>query len=253
MRLAALSALATVAICAQEPVNLTGEQIARYHKLQQDRRDAMQPILRDDWAQLSRYRSANAQLRPAASGEARVVFFGDSITDFWRLDTSFPGRPYVNRGISGQTTSQMLVRFRSDVIALHPKVVVILAGTNDLAGNTGPMSLEETEGNFASLAELATSHGIKVVFSSILPVHAYTEKALDFFAGRPMAKILELNRWLKDYCAAQDHVYLDYCTPMLDAKGYFKRELAEDGLHPNADGYKLMAPLAEAAIQAAQK
>ena len=143
------------------------------------------------------------RLKPPAAGENRVVFFGDSITDIWKLEDYFPGKPYLNRGIGGQTTPQMLVRFRQDVIDLHPKVVVILAGTNDIAGNTGPMSLETIEANFTSLAELARAHKIRVVFSSVLPVHNYTPKSQDFFAQRSPEKILALNRWLKDYCASQ--------------------------------------------------
>ena len=130
------------------------------------------------------------------------MFFGDSITDIWKLEDYFPGKPYLNRGIGGQTTPQMLVRFRQDVIDLHPSVVVILAGTNDIAGNTGPMSLETIEANYSSLAELARAHNIRVVFSSVLPVHNYTPKSQDFFAQRSPEKILALNRWLKDYCAA---------------------------------------------------
>jgi lysophospholipase L1-like esterase len=176
------------------------------------------------------------------------VFFGDSITDIWKLEDYFAGKPYINRGIGGQTTPQMLVRFRQDVIDLHPQVVVILAGTNDIAGNTGPMSLGDIEANYSSMAELARAHNIRVVFSSILPVHNYTPKAQEFFAQRPPEKILELNRWLKDYCAAKTLAYLDYFNSMVDEKGLLKRDLAEDGLHPNPAGYKIMAPLADQAI-----
>jgi lysophospholipase L1-like esterase len=203
----------------------------------------------DDFGQLARYRDANAGLKPPAPGENRVVFFGDSITDIWHLDEYFPGKPYINRGIGGQTTPQMLVRFRQDVIDLHPKVVVILAGTNDIAGNTGPMRLEDIEADYASLAELAQMHDIRVVFASVLPVHNYTEKSKDFFAQRSPAKILELNQWLKNYVAAHpDCIYLDYFSAMVDDKGLMKKDLADDGLHPNAAGFKIMAPLAEAAI-----
>lgn len=202
----------------------------------------------NDFGELARYRAANASLKPPATGEKRVVFLGDSITDFWNLAEYFPGKPYINRGISGQTTSQMLVRFQQDVVALHPRAVVILAGTNDIAGNTGPMRLDDIEANCASLEELARANGIKVVFSSVLPVHNYTPQSLDFFADRPPAKILELNRWLSAYCAAHGCVYLDYFPALADDKGLLKKDLAEDGLHPNPAGYKLMAPLAEAAI-----
>src|SRR3954469_19518496 len=147
-------------------------------------------VFTDDFGQLARYREADAQLGAPKPGENRVVFFGDSITDIWKLEDYFPGKPYVNRGIGGQTTPQMLVRFRQDVIDLHPRVVVILAGTNDIAGNTGPMSLEDIEADYASLAELARVSHISVVYSSVLPVHNYTPKSQDFFAQRSPEKIL---------------------------------------------------------------
>jgi lysophospholipase L1-like esterase len=210
-------------------------------------------VFTDDYGQLARYREADAKLAPPAAGEIRVVFFGDSITDIWKLENNFPGKPYVNRGIGGQTTPQMLVRFRQDVIDLQPKVVVILAGTNDIAGNTGPMRNEDIEANYASFAELARVHGIRVVYSSVLPVHNYTERSKDFYAQRPQGRILELNTWLKDYCARNKIVYLDYFSALVDDKGMLKKDLAEDGLHPNDAGYKIMAPLAEAAIQKAMK
>jgi len=208
-------------------------------------------VYMNDFGELSRYREANAKLPPPAASEPRVVFLGDSITDGWRLEESFPGKPYVNRGISGQTTPQMLVRFRQDVIALKPKVVVILAGTNDIAGNTGPIELSDIEGNYQSLAELAKLDGIRVVYSSILPVHNYTPESQEFFAQRSPDKILKLNSWLKAYCAAQGLVYLDYFSALVDDQGRLKKELAADGLHPNKTGYALMAPLAEKAIREA--
>ena len=207
----------------------------------------------DDYGQLARYREANAALAAPAGSEKRVVFFGDSITDSWKLADYFPGKPYVNRGIGGQTTPQMLVRFRQDVIDLHPKVVVILAGTNDVAGNTGPMKNEDIEADFASLAELARANNIKVVYSSVLPVHDYTERSKDFFAQRPPERILALNTWLKDYCAKNKIVYLDYFSAMVDDKGLLKKDLADDGLHPNDAGFKIMVPMAEAAIAKAMK
>jgi len=202
----------------------------------------------DDYGQLARYRAANVELRGAGKVKDRVVFFGDSITDSWKLEQYFPGKPYVNRGIGGQTTPQMLVRFRQDVIELHPRVVVILAGTNDIAGNSGPMRREDIEADLASMAELAKAHDIAVVFSSILPVHNYTPKSLDFFAQRPMARILEINAWLREYCEKNSVVYVDYFAALVDDKGLLRKELAEDGLHPNDAGFKIMAPLAEAAI-----
>jgi lysophospholipase L1-like esterase len=205
-------------------------------------------IYTTDYGELARYRDANAALKLAASAENRVIFFGDSITDMWKLEDSFLGRPYINRGIGGQTTSQMLVRFRQDVIDLQPKVVVILAGTNDIAGNTGPISNEDIEANFASMAELALAHNIRVIFSSILPVHNYSPESQELFAQRSPERILALNHWLKDFCARNDLVYLDYFTAMVDDKGLLKRDLAQDGLHPNKTGYAIMAPLAEKAI-----
>jgi len=207
--------------------------------------------LRDDFGELARYRDANAALKPPAAGERRVVFFGDSITDIWPIPKYFPGKPYVNRGIGGQTTPQMLIRFHQDVINLQPSAVVILAGTNDIAGNTGPMTLEDIEANYASLAELATAHHIRVIFSSVLPVHNYTPESINLFAQRSPEKIRELNRWMREYCVSNGCVYLDYFSAMVDPAGLLKKNLAEDGLHPNADGYAIMAPLAEAAIQKA--
>lgn len=206
-------------------------------------------IYTDDYGQLARYRDANAALKPPAPNESRVVFFGDSITDIWKLDESFPGKPYINRGIGGQTTSQMLVRFREDVISLQPKAVVILAGTNDIAGNTGPISNEDIEANLASMGELARAHGIRMIFSSVLPVNNYTPESQDFFAQRPRDRILALNQWIKSYCAANNLVYLDYFDAMVDDNGMLKRDLANDGLHPNKAGFAVMAPMAEKAIE----
>ena len=236
--------IVSVSALAQQPgPTLTPEQALQHY------RDSKAAVLRDDFGELARYRDANAALKLPAPGENRVIFFGDSITDIWHLDEYFPGKPYINRGIGGQTTPQMLIRFRQDVIELHPKVAVILAGTNDIAGNTGPMRLEDIEANYASMAELARANNVRVVFSSVLPVHNYTPQSQDFFAQRSPGKILALNRWLKSYIAAHpDCLYLDYFSIMVDNKGLLKRELADDGLHPNAAGYKVMAPLAEMAI-----
>jgi lysophospholipase L1-like esterase len=200
-----------------------------------------------DWPDLARYHDENARMAAPIANEGRVVFMGDSITDDWgrHLGSFFPGKPYVNRGISGQTTPQMLIRFRPDVIALKPKVVVILAGTNDIAGNTGPMSLEAIEDNFMSMAELARSNGIRVVLSSVIPVCDYIQVQTD---RRPPEKIVELNAWIKAYAAQNGFVFLDYYSAMIDERKMFKRELTYDGLHPNASGYDAMRPLAEKAI-----
>ena len=205
-------------------------------------------VFADDFGQLARYRAENKALAAGAAATDRVVFFGDSITDGWKLQTYFAGRTYVNRGIGGQTTPQMLLRMRSDVVAFKPEVVVILAGTNDIAGNTGPMGDEDIEADLATMTELAKSHGIAAIVASILPVHNYTPRSQDFFAQRPAKRILDVNRWLKEYCAKNRFVYLDYFSAMVDAEGLLRKELADDGLHPNDAGYKIMAPLAEAAI-----
>ena len=245
MTICAVLIVCSLAAVAQQPTpTLTPDQAREQY------RASKAPTLRDDFGELARYRDANAALKPPAPSENRVVFFGDSITDIWHLDEYFPGKPYINRGIGGQTTPQMLIRFRQDVIEIHPKAVVILAGTNDIAGNTGPMRLEDIQANYTSMAELARVNNIRVVFSSVLPVHNYTPQSQILFAQRSPQKILVLNRWLKDYVAAHsDCFYLDYFGAMVDNKGYMKRDFADDGLHPNAAGYKVMAPLAEAAIQ----
>jgi lysophospholipase L1-like esterase len=176
------------------------------------------------------------------------VFLGDSITDYWKLPDYFPGKPYINRGIDGQTTPQMLVRFHQDVIDLSPKVLLVLAGTNDIAGVTGPPRNVDIEANYASMAELARAHGIRVVFASLLPAHNYTPDAKESFSLRPREKIMALNAWLKDYCSKNNLVYLDYFSALLDDRNMLRRDLSDDGLHPNAAGYKIMAPLADKAI-----
>lgn len=209
--------------------------------------NAHEEQMKNDWPWLGRFKQADEMLGAPAAGEDRVVFMGDSITEGWKLEESFPGKPYVNRGISGQTSPQMLLRFRQDVIELEPKVVVILAGTNDIAGNTGPMTLKETEDNLASMADLATAHHIKVVLCSVTP-------AFDFpwHPGQePAEKIVALNQWIKEYAAQKDYVYVDYHSAMKDERGGLPARLSKDGVHPNAAGYAVMAPLAEAGIEKA--
>lgn len=204
-----------------------------------------------DYANLARYRDDNAKLPPPAAGENRVVFMGDSITDGWGRNagtTFFPGKPYVNRGISGQVTSQMLLRFRQDVIDLKPKAVVILAGTNDIGGNMGPAPNEVIEENLASMADLARANNIRIVLASLTPVCDYHQPQT---AKRPPDRILAINAWIKSYAADHNIVFLDYYPSMIDDKGMFRAELTGDGLHPNATGYDTMGPLAEAAIQKA--
>ena len=202
--------------------------------------------LRNDWAGLRRYRDANAAIAAPAPGENRVVFYGNSITDAWAryFPSMFPGKPYVGRGISGQTTPQMLVRFHQDVVALHPKVVVILAGTNDIAGNTGPSTLEMIKDNLSAMTEIAKAHHIRVVLSSVLPVYDYPWKR----GLEPAPKIVALNAWMKRFAADAGETYLDYHTAMADERGGLPAATSTDGVHPNEAGYRIMAPLAEAAI-----
>ncbi|HVT96642.1 MAG TPA: SGNH/GDSL hydrolase family protein [Acidobacteriaceae bacterium] len=210
-------------------------------------------MLMNDYGQLARYHDDDVKLGPPAPGEKRVIFFGDSITDGWKLDESFPGKNYINRGIGGQTTPQMLVRFREDVINLKPAVLVVLAGTNDIAGNTGDETLEQIEGDYQTIAELAKANGIRLIFSSVMPINNYNQRAMWFFLQRSPEKILALNAWLKKYCADNRLIYLDYFSAMVDGRGMLKADLTQDGLHPNAAGFAVMAPLAEAAIERAEK
>jgi lysophospholipase L1-like esterase len=202
-----------------------------------------------DWAALARYQSANVQLGPPKAGEQRVVFMGNSITEGWAplFDSLFPGKPYVGRGISGQTTPQMLLRFRQDVIALKPKAVVILGGTNDIAGNTGPSTLEMIEDNLASMTDLAKANGIRVVLVSVLPAADYPWKR----GVEPAPKIIALNAWLKQYATSAGAIYLDLHAAMDDGHGGMRAELSADGVHPNSVGYALMARLTAPAIERA--
>jgi len=203
-----------------------------------------------DFGWLAKFKEADLKLPAPAPGENRVVFMGDSITEGWHFeetDGSFPGKPYVNRGISGQTSPQMLVRFRQDVIELQPKVVVILAGTNDVAGNTGPMTLEQTEDNLASMSDLATANHIRVVLCSVLPAYDFP-----WHPGlEPAPKILALNAWIKSYAAEKGYIYVDYHSALKDQRDGLPPTLSKDGVHPLPAGYAIMAPLAEAGIKAA--
>ncbi|MEZ5400546.1 MAG: SGNH/GDSL hydrolase family protein [Bryobacteraceae bacterium] len=197
---------------------------------------------------LARYREANATTQPPTPGQTRVVFLGDSITDGWRLNEYFPGKDYINRGISGQTTGQMLGRFQADVAAHKPAAMVLLAGTNDIARG---VATEAIENNIAMIADLADRHGIKPILASILPVHDYNKERNPLYERspqRPPETIRAINTWLQGFCRERKYVYLDYFTPTVDERGFLKQDLAEDGLHPNAAGYRSMAPLVEAAI-----
>jgi lysophospholipase L1-like esterase len=202
-----------------------------------------------DWNQIGRYHDDDARLQAQPAENGRVIFLGDSITEGWKLAQYFPGKQYVNRGISGQTTPQMLVRFYPDVLNLHPAAVIILAGTNDIARNTGPETLGMIEDNFRAMCELAQKHGVKVVLCLLLPVSDYTQhKQTDH---RPPSDILRLNEWLRRYAAEIEAEVADYYSVLVDSKGMLKEGYSDDGLHPNDRGYLLMAPVAEAAIERA--
>jgi lysophospholipase L1-like esterase len=201
----------------------------------------------NDYANLRIFAADNAKVAPPTANEERVVFMGDSITIGWGRGGSsfFPGKPYINRGISGQVTAQMLLRFYPDVVAHKPKAVVMLAGTNDIGGNIGPVPNEVIQNNLAAMADLARANGIKVVLASVTPVCDCTRNQT---TGRPPERINAVNRWLKDYAAKNGHVYLDYFSAMADEKGLLKADLTGDGLHFNPAGYAVMQPLAEKAI-----
>jgi len=223
-------------------------------RVSRERLDCLQ-FVASDYGNLARYAAANAALAAPKPGERRVVFFGDSITDNWSKPEGggfFPGQPYLNRGIGGQASSQMLLRYRADVIDLKPQVVVILAGTNDVAGNAGRTTPEAIQANLADMSELARVHGIRVVLGSVLPINDDKTDAkgapLTRSNDRPPATLRALNDWLVAYARKNGHVYLDYATAVSDARGMLRSELTGDGLHPNAAGYAVMAPLAEKAI-----
>jgi lysophospholipase L1-like esterase len=215
------------------------DQMSDYEKMMYERNKV-------DWPYLNRYREDNVKLGSPAAGEKRVVFMGNSITEGWK-DLSpefFKGRPYICRGISGQTTPQMLLRFRPDVIALKPRVVVILAGINNIAGNTGPATLEMIEDNIASMSELAKVHGIKVILSSVLPAYDFPWNPGVF----PAEKIILLNKWIKQYASDNGFIYTDYYTSMVDDRKGLKSDYTSDGVHPNEAGYKVMEGLVEKEI-----
>ncbi len=214
-----------------------------------------------DWNQLGRYRAENQELKRRSAVPQRVLFMGDSITDFWRLDEHFPGKPYVNRGISGQTTPQMLVRMYPDVIDLKPAVLVVLAGINDISHNTGPATAEMVQQNIMAMTDLAQHHGIKVILCSILPISDYAFLNQQDGSGsgmrmkvtetHPPGDILKLNAWMKDYALQVHAIYADYFSALVDEKGWLKQNCSGDGIHPNAAGYKIMASIIDEAIQKA--
>jgi lysophospholipase L1-like esterase len=202
-----------------------------------------------DWADLQRFQKQNQELPPAMEKDKRVVFMGNSITEGWLgiRPEFFKGKPYINRGISGQTTPQMLLRFRQDVIDLNPFAVVILAGTNDIAGNTGPTTLEQIMDNIISMSELAKINKIKVILCSVLPVYDYPWKP----GLEPAGKIIDLNKMIKSYAERNNLIYVDYFSAMVNEQNGLKKELGDDGVHPNGAGYAVMEPLIEKAIEEA--
>ena len=218
-----------------------------------------------DWNQISRYQKENEELKKKPYNPERVVFMGDSITDFWKLAEYFPGKPYVNRGISGQTTPQMLVRMYPDVIVHKPAAMVLLAGINDVSQNTGPATAEMVEQNIMAMTDIARQNGIKVILCSVMPVSDYgffkakaSGKLPSYMkepvtATHPPEDILKLNAWMKDYASKVNAVYVDYFSAMADGKGFLKENISEDGIHPNAEGYKIMTAIVEKAIEKALK
>jgi lysophospholipase L1-like esterase len=199
--------------------------------------------------QTARYASANTKLPPPGK-IPRVVFTGDSITDYWRLNEYFPGQDFVNRGIAGQTTTQILARFQQDVIALHPKAVIVLAGTNDIGRN---VPLAQIEDNLSLMGDVAKAHGIRVAFASVMPVSDYhkdTDPRNEQVAIHPTATIKALNAWIADHCRAEGFVYIDYYAALVDTSGFLQADVSDDGLHPNGKGYRIMSPLVQQAFTA---
>ena len=257
MTIASIATFAWIAACpldAQTPAATTAQTASIPEKLPSGHPNTPYWVEHDtqvevDFGGLDHFNEANQQLPAPSPAEDRVVFMGDSITQGWKLDQYFPGKPYINRGIGGQTSPQMLVRFRQDVVDLKPKVVVILAGTNDLAGNTGPMTLHQTEDNLESMAEIAHANGIRVVLCSVLPTFDFP-----WAPGlRPAMRIFELNEWIQDYAAQKGYVYVDYYNALKDDRGGLPAALSEDGVHPLPAGYAMMAPLAQAGIEKSLK
>ncbi len=232
--LAAVSILYGLQTYAQEQSQLTEQQKAEEVRIKMD------------WPNLKKYQEDNIKIGQPALGENRVVFMGNSITEGWSNahPEFFKGKTYVNRGISGQTTPQMLIRFRQDVVKLKPKVVLINAGINDIAGNTGLSTLEMIEDNISSMVEIAKANGIVVILASVLPAYDFPwRKGL-----QPAEKVAALNKWMKEYAEKNGHFYLDYFTSMADERNGLKSDLTYDGVHPNLAGYKIMEPLAEKVI-----
>jgi lysophospholipase L1-like esterase len=228
-------------ICA---IFVAGIEFDRFTQFLDDR-TARKELLYDDFGQLGKYRAENLTLLP---NHSRIIFFGDSITYQWKLEASFPGEPYLNRGIGAQTTTQLLVRFRQDVIDLQPMSVVILAGTNDLGDTSAaPESILDIERNLQTMAELAVAHQVRPVFESLLPVNNFTSN-LSISATRSPQNLLIINKWLQSFCEQHGYAYVDYYSAMVAPNGMMRRELSGDGLHPNAAGYQIMTSIAVRAL-----
>lgn len=251
---------AAVAQRTAEPPSPTDYQSSSERRVVEDKdwgpwlgpfRAKLVPSLMQDFGERYIYAAANRALPPPKPGERRVVFLGDSITDRWNLAASFPGKPYVNRGIGSQVTPQMILRFHQDVVALRPSAVVILAGTNDVQGFLQHETPEQIQTNWEAMADLADRHGIKLVFASLLPVNNYSEKAKQVLHERNPAELRTLNVWLRRFCATRGYVYADYYTQLVDGSGLLARDLSDDGVHPLPPGYARMTLVAEAAIRQA--
>jgi lysophospholipase L1-like esterase len=233
------------------PVSPTGWKAGTDYKGWKKNSMEQEQLNKNDWANFRRYAKDNEAVGTPKAGEVRVVFMGNSITEGWKNSRPefFSGRPYINRGISGQTTPQMVLRFKPDVVNLKPRVVVILAGINDIAGNTGPMTIEQTFDNITSMAEIAKANQIKVVLCSVLPAYDFPWSP----GKEPAGKVVALNALLKEYAKKQGLVYVDYFAAMADERKGLPAHLANDGIHPTEAGYKIMEPLVEKGIAEALK
>ncbi|SEM75471.1 Lysophospholipase L1 [Sphingomonas gellani] len=256
----ALTGLCTQIACAADMASEPVFQSSPERRTVQDKdwgpwlgpfRAKLVPSLMQDFGERYLYAPANQALAAPKPGERRVVFLGDSITDRWDLARSFPGKPYINRGIGSQVTAQMVLRFRQDVIGLHPAAVVILAGVNDVQGFLQKETAGSIEQNYEAMADMADRHGIKVVFASLLPINNYSDQAKDVLNERDPAELRALNAWLRRFCAERGYVYADYYSALVDGTGLLQRDMTVDGIHPLRAGYARMAPIAEAAIRRA--
>jgi lysophospholipase L1-like esterase len=231
------------------PERQTMVEQRQYNHWEADYLTKLWSVMRQDFGEKYLYAPADKALPPPRPGEKRVVFLGDSITDLWDLARFFPGKPYINRGIGGQVTAQMVLRFQQDVVDLKPAAVVILAGVNDLHGALQRESDEGIEANWEAMADMAEAHHIKVVFGSVLPVNNYTDNARDMLADRDPARIRRLNAWLAAFCKRHGYALADYYAVTMNHDGLLRADLTHDGLHPVADGYKLMSAVISAALR----